>query len=83
MHRKLLRLALSVLHMLFWAATLFVLVCFFGSFRWLRPGMNPSASDLLPLGATLLAALGLFTIFYVYDTIWGEEADPPKGRPRP
>jgi cell division protein FtsW (lipid II flippase) len=83
MRSKLLKYFLGVLHLLFWAACAFVLVCFLGALRWLRPGANPQASELLPLGFTLVLALGLFTIFYVYDTFWGERVDGPSRDGRP
>jgi hypothetical protein len=75
MKRILGRLISKLLHAAFWIATLFVLVCLLGSLRWLRPGHNPTSTDFAAFGAAVLCALGLFTIFYVYDTFWR----PPEG----
>jgi hypothetical protein len=79
MRRKILRWLLGALHLAFWAASAFVLVCFIGALRWLLPGANPSAGDLVPLAYTLTLALGLFTVFYLYDTFWGEREDGQAG----
>jgi hypothetical protein len=72
MRRRPLRWLLGLLHLAFWLAVLFVLVCLLGSLRWLKPGLNPTGEDLIAFGYAVLGAIGLFTVFYVYDTFWGE-----------
>ena len=67
-----LRLLRALLQGAFWVAVLFVFVCILGSLRWLLPGRNPTGEDLLAFGGSVLAAVGLFTAWYVYDTFWGE-----------
>lgn len=67
-HGFLLRWLLGVLRLAFWVAAAFVLVCLLGSLRFLQPGVNPTVSDFSAFGTAVLCALGLFVVFYVYDT---------------
>ena len=71
MHRTLLRWLLALLRLAFWMAALFVLVCLLGSLRFLRPGVNPSVTDFTAFGMAVLSAIGLFVVFYLYDTFMG------------
>lgn len=73
--RRLARLLLAALHAAFWIALILVLVCVLGALRWAKPGANPTAADLIPFGISVLVAFGLFTIFYVYDTFFGEQPE--------
>ena len=71
MHRTLLRWLMALLRLAFWMAVLFVVVCLLGSLRFLQPGVNPSVTDFAAFGTGVLCALGLFVVFYVYDTFTG------------
>ena len=71
MHRTLLRWLLALLRLAFLMAALFVLVCLLGSLRFLQPGVNPGVADFIGFGIAVLSAIGLFVVFYVYDTFRG------------
>jgi hypothetical protein len=91
MHRTLLRWLLALIRLAFWIAALFVLVCLLGSLRFLQPGVNPSVTDFTAFGLAVLSALGLFVLFYVFDTFtgapepeeWESAAAPLESSPRP